>query len=318
MKANQIFYFMTLAFTTCFLISCEDFFDTTIEIDPPQHDKRISLVSRAFAGDTALVMNIKGSLAVLDAKEFPLVEDLSLAVLLNRLNCQITEEPTFSQISGQETIEYKAHFNSPLVPGDVIEIKASGNGYNDIYATDTVPNSPIIEDGTFILDGGRDEQGEEMMKVNFYYVPNESKAQYFNQSIIIEGEQCFSFSSNEKGELICLERRKQTSKSPCDLIDPRAINGTQGSLMKQEISDGRKLYTCQTRRVFDSNDSIVGATMQVINVSKAYYEYDHSVSNYFDNGENPFATPINVTSNIKNGFGVLELGNKKLFPLEIQ
>lgn len=308
-----------LFFGITILSSCEDFFDTTLEIDPPQYNKRISLISRAFAGDKEIYMNIRGSLAILDNAEFPLVEDLGVILFHNGDKINVLEDSTYSQYTGNMTIQYKAILNRPLQSGDVVEIKATGRGYPEVYVTDTVPLLPVVEEGKFKLEGGRNQEGEEVSKVTFFYQSHVNQTLYFVPKLFTKQIYCSLFIF-ENGESKCAQMDTIFSESRLDLDDPIAVRGTEGPLVKQTPDIVSKPYTCQVYRYAfgGGNNETEDALLEITNVSKAFYDYDHSIQTYNDNNDNPFSTPTNVRSNVRNGYGVLGLGNKVQINLIIE
>jgi hypothetical protein len=64
-------------------------------------------------------------------------------------------------------------------------------------------------------------------------------------------------------------------------------------------------YVSKKNRVRNSSNEKYG----VLKFNKTSFDYIISKDLYQDNNENPFSTPINVRSNIVNGYGNIELAH---------
>jgi hypothetical protein len=59
----------------------------------------------------------------------------------------------------------------------------------------------------------------------------------------------------------------------------------------------------------DSNINLAFLKLYFYNIDNSLYNYEKSIKQYFDNYDIPFTQPVQVFSNIENGFGVLSSAN---------
>lgn len=80
------------------------------------------------------------------------------------------------------------------------------------------------------------------------------------------------------------------------LVNDRNFNGTTKTIVFYVSSYNMNEFTNQQGRK-------IKPTLEVLHINEDYYRYIKSVNAYDNAEDNPFAEPVNVITNIKNGYG---------------
>jgi hypothetical protein len=288
---KKINILVALILFSIILSSCEDFFETSIEIDPPKYEKLLTIVGKASAGDDELILKISETIGVLENDS--LLKGNSGVKVVAKLNNQLLNVSEFSRIAfnGVKEPRYAISFPQKLKAGDKLNIEASYKNLPIATVESTIPSTPKIENKVFTMDAGKNGNGDDISKVTFDYTtvePNiylvgyyENKNIYCSSRVIKDGvSTCTKYDTNSYTQLLTFQ-------------DPNAafnyyLKKPNTDLTKKEI-----VITFQ-QGLFVSNPNNQNQIKPFITLE-------------IHNKEG--ATPVNLKSNIVNGYGILLLSN---------
>ena len=279
------------------LVSCENFFETTLEIDPPKQVEALVLNGSGIVGRREVLFRITESLPIFSNQAFQVPNDLIIKVTHNGNIMKVEEvkDPNTTKIAN-----HKAILNNALKVGDIITITAAHPKHKSISVTDTVPENVDILDAIYSEEGGKDMDGEFSI-VEFKINPKRNNF-YIELSLSTLNPRCLD-SECKKIDTVYSRRRLEFN-------DPNIITN-RNAYIKSDGNLSTKYYKGT------SNRNLIGATfikkpkLTVIALNKKSFDHYISKKLYDDANENPFATPVNLVSNVENGFGHFGLYNVK-------
>lgn len=294
---------ISLVITVLTLLGCEDFFDTTIDIDPPSYEKKLVLLGRASAGDTAMVLRFSENIGILENDTTAVyLSGVNTTVYLNGASQKIVEfkeNSSFGFVS-----KYKVLFDRRLQSNDSISIEANYQSLPPISTSAIIPSAPTIKKISYQIDGGINQENEEISKVEVSYQSNDAfvyTAAYAESLIVYCTNWVF-----EDGMDKCLSFDTSLNTNLIEIQDPDAAYGIflkKDNKTKQAIN----LTTTFSQYIFDDgwgDQDTMSKFITFETYNKESYEYLISARNYDNSIDNPFSTPVNVKSNINDGYGV--------------
>ena len=304
------------------LSSCDDFFDTVITLDPPAFDPAMAVIGEAHNGDSILNIRVTEARGILSTDLVKTVDDAQVSARLNQESLLVTFEgfSTDSLDNG-----YRIHFGRPLQQNDEIYIEISHSKFNTAIFTDKIPTTPNIQIGKAKLNGGIDQSGDKVSSLEFTIDGGDETMPIYFGTKISYAQFVFHCRRQEfvNGAYICLEGDTISIKneSGYSFNDPTATDSRFGSIIKK-TTPGPKSYVGliynQYIQPFRNSESDYKVPITFINYSQQAYNYETSYHQYFLAADNPFATPVNVFSNIQNGHGFIKLTNEVIIEAEIE
>jgi Domain of unknown function (DUF4249) len=283
---NTLSIFILLAF---FFTACEK----EIEFDGDVKTPKLVLNGMLIA-DTTLTVHISNSLSVIDNGNHQNITDAVVVLLQN-----------------ESIIDTLHHTGDGYYKSDVIimsntlyKIRAKAPNFKSIEASDIVP-SPITVDSITrkIINGQYDEE----MHFNIYINDKEAEKNYY---IIRLYKKYLYFGNND------------WQQYGLDCSDPYIEDVGYGDNYYEDIFLPDNMFNGNQHNLeistywYDADS--VDYKIEVYSSSEAYYNYSKSITRYRMASGNPFSQPVQVYSNINNGFGIFAGGNlyKKIIPYQ--
>lgn len=285
-----------VAFCIC---SCE----TVVELDVPQKENQL-VVNSLFHPDSTFGVSLSQTQHVLDDGEFRKVSGATAIVMDDKGN-------KLASMQEQEPGIYTSNLKPK--PGQSYQIKVTKSDFATATATDAVPQ-----------DSAR------ITKCEVERIPNSHRS--FRFSIWIDdskNKDYYQLYGIEKviyyGEEIDTTTYEQELFFTSD--DPvfGDYNNRQRLFFDDALFDGQvekiNLRTAvgsfQCSTMSDICDQEVEVTLYLRKVSEAYFKYIETSSLQDDLNDNPFAEPVPVYDNVKNGVGIVGGFRVSEYPIEI-
>lgn len=312
---NRIFplYLLCLVLFT----GCEDFFETTIDLDPPPYEKGMTAKGQIIGGDSVIFIRITEALSAFSLDTFPSLPNADVTIRIN-------DQPFVASFQTEmEGIRdgFRAELPAVLKANDFIQIDVSHPGFPNIHIEDRIPDLPEPSSYNLALNGGSSADGDNISRMNFSMEDAQNAEElYFRLGIVYS--QTLSFCVKYvNGVCDSLETRTYTQFTGMDISDPNAVDGSTGSLLRQVSVSGQKTYSATIPQyILRSGNTQSNGYADVLfeTMSRNTYLYDISLGQYYSNKENPFATPVNVVSNVSNGYGMVLFLNQSKVQVPIQ
>ena len=277
------------------LTSCEDFFETTLELDPPPFEKTLVIDCVAHAGLDTLELRISRNAGILENIE---VEELGItdaevvfSVNGNKISAQYFQD----EFQYQNRNNFRAVLSSPLKTDDVVLIEVNHKDFEKATSLIRILPHTEIFSAVFTEDGGLDREGEEKSKVTVKLKDQPGKNFYAVQ-------------------ILAPDWNDSLSATYVSSLDPAVFESYQDDivLLTDDGYDGKeKTIDFQIYRF--QKESVEGRIKLVwYNISEDFYKYSRSLLAHKNTADNPFGTPVPVTTNIEGGTGIFAIHSQQI------
>ncbi len=282
-----------------FLVSCEK--DLTIDV-PPQNIKLvlngitgINSPFRVYVGKTAGILQ-------------PFTPDL---YSVNNAFIQLYENGLLKDtlVYKNQRNLYEAKRNTIAMPGSTYVLKASAPNITAVEAETVTPASIKIQSITRRINARTDANGNSLDEVKIIFADDAAATNYY----------AFKFrrpynngaSNISYGPIYCMHSSDKD-------IDRRNVDPTDfENCIDQEFFMNDKNFNGQIKElilfiqhselepvIVSSANRTFNAVVELNNITAQHYKYRKSFDAYRDSEDNPFAEPVLVYSNVKNGYGL--------------
>ena len=255
----------------CFIASaCE----TIVEVDLPEHDS-VLVANVIFSPDSVWAARLYKSKAILDRGQIEFVVNATVQV---KDGGEVIAT-LFHVVDGY----YQVPFDIKPQVGRTYTLTAQAPGLEAIESTDVIPNpvQPTAVDGT---------KGQRAWDITAHFTDPVGKNYYqvmvFEERSLPNGGTALFSSYFESDDLLFFSKGGVDSDEA--IFDDALI---------AEQAYGLKL----TAYPFDSVQAMYVVLMSV---SESYFKYMKSFQSQLHNEDNPFASPVQVYTNIENGIGI--------------
>ncbi len=298
MKIHSISFFVMFGLLICFS-SCQEAFETTLTIDPPPFEKQ-------------LVVHAYGNSRTHDL-EVTVIKSVGLLERAINNSDQIINDATVTLISGddeyvlQNSAGGSSAYSNYYLPegiltfdeGESYVLKVEADGFPDVTASTIVPPKVNIRDFNFEVDGPSDGF-DDYSAVEFVLEDQEEVDNYY--------------------EAFFLEVNVNGSEFPTFglySLDPVLEEGFSYSslLLNDDSFDGSdKSVQLLLDKFFAESQPDVLDRLYLAwrEIPRELYLYSKSANQNRNNEDNPFASPVQVFSNIENGIGVFAIFNERI------
>jgi hypothetical protein len=274
--------------------SCEK----TISIEIPDEGRKIT-VNSLFSANSTLLLNLTKSRHILDGKwEFESVTDADITLFEN--------DELIEKLGGEQGYYYSS---ARLSTDKNYRIEISSKGFPDVKAESSIPKPIKIDD--FTMAQSTNEYGNPVNVFNLQFQDNPTTENYYYIELYVRTYYEYFDENNPDASTISYETSLYLQSDDLNVI-PNNWGMSQGLLLNDELINGRKYNLTFTSPIDNSNmsgDNIgekISSTYFVYfhSTSKAYYLYNKSLSKQQESTDDIFMEPVQVYSNVENGFGI--------------
>ena len=159
---QTIKYFIILSIIGFSFSSCENFFETTLELDPPPFEKKLVLIANLKTGSDDFQVYVTENFGILDDEQIPTLTDPKIEFTING---QVYDD----FLRTKEDNGFRFIFdlsNVDIQSGDVCKILVSHEGFPIATSAQVVPPKVELTNIKYVENGGLDTEGSEKSKVD--------------------------------------------------------------------------------------------------------------------------------------------------------
>jgi len=290
-----------IVFLLIFLISCSEVID--IKVD--EKEKKIVLNS-IITPDSLIKVHLTKSIGVLEAD--------SNVKFIENAQIQLFENDNFIE---NLTYDKNGYYNSKTFPkiGNIYTLKATNNELQDIETKTTIPTNVAIKNITYKIDSIAYPTQMYDVETNTFYDTIMYTIDKFKVNVTFDDAV-----DTKNYYYLCFANKNPIYDYLTDSIIGERYFFTYYSLINSDnytyfYMDGLNGYMVSDNffngKQFTINADLMGwggylPTLYIflISISEDFYNYAISNDKYREASYNPLAEPVNVFSNIKNGFGI--------------
>lgn len=296
MNYKSTYLILGLALLT--LLGCEDAFETTLEIDPPPHTPRLSINAFGSTKTNALRVYVTKTVGILENanRSSVLINDATVSLykddnLLYTLPLALEDSP----------------FNYNMEPGNVIFEKGStytlevtAPGFPMVSSTAIVPEDVPLNKIEFEENGPNTDFDDESSEIEITFQDPLDIDNYYEVS----------------GAIINLDTFTERDFWPLDTdsFDPAPIQGIdRRSLIFDDTSfDGENKTLSFTILPLTRQDADAILYFLWRTTSKEHFLYNKTTAKHDEQDGNPFASPVQIFSNMEGGIGIFSIVNEQV------
>jgi hypothetical protein len=291
---------LLIIFCGTLLLSCEDFFETTIEIDPPAHDPILvgHCSIQMNADEIGCLVSISQTIdQEINVSDEILVED-AIVELKGEDGTSFLFDPNTMQF-GPFNYALELTPNEIFSPGNLVSLSISAPGFPDIRAQQTIPDTAEISNVRFNELGGIDLDGDEQSEISFILQDPSGIDNYYEFVIItnFENQLYTQYTSSED---------PSTSRS----YSSGAIIASDSSFDGEE-----KRFTLKINRT-STEEALQRLQLRIRSITEDFYLQSKTLQAYEDAEDNPFTTPVQIHSNFEGGLGLFSIYQQQDFKIE--
>lgn len=282
--------YIAILFILCGTASCEK----TITVKLPEEKNKIVINSHSYTGDT-IKISVSKSEPIL---KYRFNKELSIK------NAQVI---LYENGLAVDTLLYDAsgRYISHTIAetGKLYSIKVNAPGFDEATAETMAPAIVSINSVQRNFRTRVNENGEEQDEIKIE----------FDDPIAAEDHYIIKIDAfnDSFGMYVCVNT---TDASVEDIynegIDQNTCISSTGIFMRDILFNGNKkelrLYMLSNLLAFDSSSATL-PKVQLLHVTKEHFKYEKSYQYGTENFGNPFAEPVNIYTNVKNGYGMFSI-----------
>ena len=282
-----------------------------IEFDAQDIAPRI-VVNSLFTNDSIWAAHISRSVGVLETTSYTTIDNASVNIFDDNANLVTT-------LTHQGDGLYTSPSGATPQANQSYTIEASASGYESVNASNSIPSAvPIYQLDTVT---STNSDGETILETTITFQDPPSVSNYYMLEVLVTG----TWINNEwewdtvANEWVAdtIEFREPLQIS-CDDINVETVNrfnfgGFENTylylMLKDQNFDGENYaLTFTVINYAELKDMDLFGEIRLVNTSEEYFNYLKSFNMYQRTINNPFATPVQVYSNVNNGMGIFAGG----------
>jgi hypothetical protein len=272
-----------------------------IEFDAQDIAPRI-VVNSLFTNDSLWTANISRSVGVLETTSYTSIEDADVSIFDGN-GVQVTT------LTNQGDGLYTSPTGATPQADELYTIEVNAPGYTSVNATNRIPTAVQINSIDTVSSTNSD--GEDILETTINFQDPPANENYYMVEVLVKGTWIDEF----EGDTI---EFREPLRISCNDINVETINrfnsgGFENTylylMLKDENFDGEDYaLTFSVINYAELKDLELFGEIRLVNTSEAYFNYLKSFNMYQRASGNPFATPVQVYSNVENGMGIFAGG----------
>ncbi|MBC7778210.1 MAG: DUF4249 domain-containing protein [Phycisphaerae bacterium] len=297
---NILFILSSLA-----LVSCEDFFSQTVEIDPPPYTKQLSFHLNLTDQDSSVRLVLTRNFGILET--VPSYNDYFVKEGSAELYKDGQKWIALAPLSADSSFVLVGDLPEPLQSGSTYEIRAEHPDYPKVSATQIMPSDFVVDSARIKVNSSSGQNGQQFDLIEVFLQDQPGVRNYYEVAI-----STINYITNydpSTGQFDTLGVYKYPVY-PEDFSDPNVAFGVKGSgLIGDQFFDGQA-YKFQAR-IYSGYGSEY--TIRVRNITEDYYRWSRSYEAKYDADENPLVEPVSVFDNLVDGLGIFSVSREKVY-----
>lgn len=268
------------------LSSCEDFFETTLELETPEFESQLVLSAVLNSNETDRRILLTETVSLNDDARDGYINDATIQLQYPDGDTFLFENIDFSD----PFISYNYWADCPEFDQEgTYTMTASDNKGRVATGKVELPPSVLVISATYVADGGKDEFGDDVSAIDILIDDPAGEENFYKLGL-------WGNNPNSQGTISIESNDPSTSESRnyLNLI----VSDTQ--------FDGQQY---RLRILFNQNEGSNNSSflLQFSSISKDQYRFDKILESASENAENPFTTPVQLHTNIDGGIGLFAI-----------
>ncbi|MFL5773305.1 MAG: DUF4249 domain-containing protein [Flavisolibacter sp.] len=203
---------------------------------------------------------------------------------------------------------YKSPRGKTIAAGNTYTVKVTAPGFTAVETTSTVPSQSEITEVSRIKHARVNSNGEDLDEVTIKFSDPVGEKNYYLLQILEA-----PFDPRDESWIYCVSTTDKDIEPIGDNADPLSTDNCYdgGSLiMKDDNFNGREkqlrfyIHSSELDDRTGVNGQVQKPSVKLSRITEAHFKFIKSFNAYNMSGDNPFAEPANVFTNVVNGYGI--------------
>lgn len=289
--------------------------ETVVDVEPPEHERQL-VVNGLYQAGTPWVVEVTTSVGLLEIDEPATVTNASVVLWhddrpLDTLRYRPVPDDQPYYYGGNADGHY--HSDAAAAPGQTYTLRVSAPGFDPVEATSVVPDRPAATFDVRTRLAPPDpnyppEYRPTLAEVDIHLDDPAGERNYYALSVMTEQRYAGADSTEFVTEWLMgfhfSDPLLEDDLFDEDLLDGDGSTYRWGRLYFSDRNiDGRR-HTLHVTTTLDPGAEDRRSVVVLEALSPDIYEYERTRDRYREADGNPFAEPVEVHSNMSNGFGI--------------
>ena len=297
------------------LASCNNFFDTQVDLPTPEHEPRMAIAGLFTDNDTLLTVDVNRTYGLFESRPQNREQVIEGATVKILEDGNVRYELDYRETEILNVFAYDTPTNgTPFDAGKTYELVVEHPELPNIRATQVMPAAVELENAEIEFVG---ENAINFTNSRLRFDLNDPATRNYYE-LVISSVFRDTF-IDETGQIFINEYEDIVYWYEEDLVSADARPGFRNSslLFSDEAFNGQRrsftlpFYSFSLEQ--DEGQSNGSTRIYWRTVTEDYYRYSSSLQDFSIADGNPFAEPVSVFSNIENGVGCFGLRAEKIY-----
>lgn len=284
-----------LLFTCCTLIltSCTGFFETIVEVEPPDHEEKIILWMTENATSEDFYLRVSKSRGWQDTIPRTLEDDEPYKLTAAQVRVSRNGQPIEVRSIDVPIQTHTFHLPGGFDPGDVVEIHADYPGLKSVYVRTEIPY-PLSFEVLEVVDTIESENNPFYgFEVDFQIKTDRPEETYGNTFLYV-GDSSQIVTGTAYNSIMSVTK-----------LDPRLTDNYNSLSFSPESFRSKSLFNVEFSRIFSNSKLEDGFRLAFFlrSIPKEAIIYTNSFNRFRTAFDNPFSSSVNVQGNVQGGLG---------------
>jgi len=279
-------YILLTFFFSVLLCSCEDFFESTIELEIPEYEEQL-VVSALFNNNYEKRMLVTKTVGINDDARFSRINDARIKITsgsgLEFIADSLVTNPNFSN--------YNYTFDEELefIPEESYSLEVISSDGKMANCTAVMPATPELISATYKEGGGTTLDGDKLDAIDLVFRDIPDVENFYRIRLIngIGATNSINLESNDPGAEESADYRQ---------------------LLLNDIQFDGEEYRLQIL-YYRNPGSVDEYVVEFSSISEDQYRFDKLLNSFNENEDNPFSTAAQLHTNIEGGLGLFAIEN---------
>ncbi len=287
-----------------FIHGCGDNFSQIIQIDPPEFESQLSVTGFVNAGEQFMLLGIGRNLSVLsdsNSDDFELNDAfVSITKLSNGIEVNSTEDTLFSVEDGVYFLGFPD--STFIESGEDYTFLIEHPEFENSETTLACPvEGAVLSNIRYDFEGGLTNDFEESSSISF------------DISDVADGPGFYQLSGRVMREGFLSSTFNMESTDP---IAQKAFPRDDIFISDETFEGETRTMTIRFRRFFFNPEEDQYIELTLSSISESTFNFSRSLQRFDATNGVPFASPVQVTSNVNNGQGNIGLATQTRYIVE--
>jgi hypothetical protein len=296
---------------TLLLTACNgDFFEQTLDIDPPPYEKQLVVHGFQNSLDSAINISVQRNFGLLDK-----VKSSDYGISGADVTVTRNGQDNFKLINSGDPEDF--YYNQQISPdyfksGETYGIRVEKDGFPTVTAEQVMPDDFQVDSVAYRENGGVSSGGEKLMAVDVYLKDKPGQKNYYAVEVFTEYTYVIT-RFDSFGNIIGYD----TLSAGGYTLYPEASDDPNAELTDNQVLVSDQFFDGQAYKLSFKAYRSIGQKyeVRVQSITEDCYLYAISAQRKSDTEDFPLVEPVTVHKNVQNGIGIFCLSKTKVFKL---